>query len=426
MIKTRLFAILVAWLLGALSPCAKAADADRSLVQRGEYLAKLGDCFACHTASGGKPFAGGFPMKTPMGTIYSTNITPDPIHGIGAYSESEFSDALRKGIARDGHNLYPAMPYPSFSKLGDADIRALYSYFMLGVPAVPAPDKPSDIPFPLNMRWPLKLWNLVFLPGTPYVDKRENDAVWNRGAYLVQGLGHCGACHSARGIAFQELALDERGSGFLSGGVLDGWSAPDLTSSSKTGLGQWSEEQIATFLRTGSNEHATAYGSMTSVINNSMQYLDDEDATAVSRYLKSLSPAKTGETKVSGTSDTSTSRILLTSPGATPGASTYAEFCIHCHGLDGRGKTANLAPLTGNPNILDRDPSSLIQVVLNGSDQLVIKGLPAPYVMPGFRNILTDKQISDVLSFVRSGWNNDAKGVQPDAVAKIRQNTGNR
>jgi alcohol dehydrogenase (quinone), cytochrome c subunit len=419
----RLIGFLTILLTASLPPLAHAEAADRSLVQLGQYLARLGDCFACHTAPQGKPFAGGLPMNTPMGTIYSTNITPDRVHGIGTYSEAEFANALRKGIAQDGHNLYPAMPYPSFSKLDSADIKALYAYFMLGVAAVPEPNKPATIPFPLNMRWPLKLWNLVFLPSASYVLKPERDAVWNRGAYLVQGLGHCGACHSPRGVAFQELALDEQGLPFLSGGVLDGWSAPNLTGNENTGLGRWDEHQLASFLRTGTNAQATAFGSMTSVINNSTQYLNDADVVAVSRYLKSLRPAKPAEVPVHAYADAQTSRILRANAGMTPGADTYAEFCIHCHAIDGRGNTANLAPLAGNPNVLDPDPSSLIQVVLNGSDTLVIKGLPAPYPMPGFSRLLNDQQISDVLSFVRSGWNNNSAPVPPSAVAKIRKDT---
>jgi mono/diheme cytochrome c family protein len=255
--------------MAAIAGAAPTAAADASdLVQRGGYLAQAGDCIACHTAPKGKPFAGGLPMSTPLGTIYSTNITPDSGTGIGAYSEADFRRALREGVAKDGHNLYPAMPYPSFAKLGDDDVHALYAYFMHGVTPVQQANRASAIPFPLNQRWPLMLWNLAFLHAGAYVPKPDHDAMWNRGAYLVQGLGHCGACHTPRGLTFQEQALDESGTLFLSGAVLDDWSAPNLSGNTRSGLGRWSEAQLVGFLKTGANEHATAFGSMTSVINH--------------------------------------------------------------------------------------------------------------------------------------------------------------
>src|SRR5476651_995818 len=206
----------------------QAATPDGTLIARGAYLAKVGDCVACHSAPKGKPFAGGLPMDTPMGRIYTTNISPDPDTGIGKWTEEDFERALRQGVSKDGHNLYPAMPYPSYTKVSDADVTALYAYFMRAVPPVRQVNREAAIRFPLNMRWPLKLWNMVFLDSTPYQDKPGRSAEWNRGAYLAQGLGHCGSCHTPRGVGFQEKALDENGAAFLAGAELDGWYASNL------------------------------------------------------------------------------------------------------------------------------------------------------------------------------------------------------
>jgi len=235
---------------------------DPALVQRGAYLAKAGDCAACHTAPKGKPFAGGLPMNTPMGQIYTTNITPDPQTGIGRYTEQDFARAMREGVAKDGHNLYPAMPYPSYAKVNDEDMRALYAFFMSGVAPVQQANRESDIKWPMNMRWPLKLWNMVFLEKGVYQNKPGKDVAWNRGAYLIQGLGHCGSCHTPRGIAFQEKALDESGSAFLTGSLLDGWFATNLTGEHNVGLGRWNDQDLQAFLKTGANRHATAFGSV--------------------------------------------------------------------------------------------------------------------------------------------------------------------
>ncbi len=396
--------------------------ADDALVQRGAYLAKLGDCVACHSAPRGKPFAGGLPMTTPMGRIYTTNITPDPDTGIGRYTEEDFAQALREGVAKDGHNLYPAMPYPSYAKVNDDDAKALYAFFMHGVTPVQQTNRPADIPWPLNMRWPLKFWNMVFLDKSVYQDKSGKDVAWNRGAYLIQGLGHCGSCHTPRGIAFQEKALDESGSAYLTGGVLDGWFAANLTGEHNVGLGRWSDEDLKAFLKTGANAHASAFGSMTSVINNSTQATNDTDVAAMTTYLKSL-PAAGGSGAPPYSYDPQATRVSLNRPANDAGARVYTAYCMHCHGVDGRGFAPMLAPLAGNPNVLEHDASSLINVTLNGTGDLVIQGIPAPYPMPKYSPVLNDKQIADVLTFIRAGWNNGAPAVSADEVAKLRKST---
>ena len=403
-------------------PALAAGAADAATIQRGAYLAAVGDCAACHTAPHGKPFAGGLPMNTPLGRIYTTNITPDPDTGIGSYTQADFARAMREGVAKDGHNLYPAMPYPSYAKVRDEDVAALYAYFMQGVQPVRQTNRDADIKWPMNMRWPLKIWNAVFLEKGAYQDKAGKDAAWNRGAYLVQGLGHCGSCHTPRGVGFNEKALDESGDAWLTGAALDGWFASNLTGEHNTGLGRWSEADLAQFLKTGANQHASAFGAMTDVINKSTQAMNDADVNAIAAYLKSL-PAKGGDGGPAYAYDAQATKVSLSRPANDAGARVYTAYCMHCHGADGRGFAPMFAPLAGNPNVLEKDASSLINVTLNGTRDLVIQGMPAPYPMPAYADVLSDKQIADVLTFVRTGWNNKAGEVGAAEVAKMRTRT---
>ncbi|CAG9166288.1 c-type cytochrome [Cupriavidus pampae] len=399
------------------------ANVDQGLIKRGEYLAKAGDCIACHTAPGGKPFAGGFKMVTPMGAIYATNITPDPDTGIGRYTEADFDRAVRLGVAKEGHTLYPAMPFPSYAKVRQEDIKAMYAYFMHGVEPVKQPNRQSEIPFPLNMRWPLKFWNMVFLDKAPYKDDPKQDVVWNRGAYLVQGLGHCGACHTPRGVGFQEKALSEKGKPYLTGAVVEHWFASNLTGESNNGLGRWSEQDIVEFMGKGANKHASAFGGMVSVINHSLQEMSPQDLTAIARYLKSL-PGQGGDGSPPYAYDPTATVAALRKPAGNAGAKVYATYCMNCHGADGKAFSPLLSPLAGNPNVLESNPVSLINVTLNGSDELIIRGLPQPYPMPKFADVLSDQEVADVLTFIRQGWNNKAKAVTEAEVTKLRKATG--
>jgi alcohol dehydrogenase (quinone), cytochrome c subunit len=386
----------------------------------GEYLARAGDCVACHSVPGGKAFAGGLKMGSPLGNIYSTNISPDPETGIGNYSLTDFDRALRQGIAKDGHRLYPAMPYPSYAKLTDSDVAALYDFFMKGVPPVRQENLKNEIPSFLSFRWPLAIWSLVFTTSGSYVDKSSHDAEWNRGAYLVQGLGHCGACHTPRGFAFQEKALDDGNPAYLSGALLDAWYAPNLRGDVRTGLGTWSKEDLADFLKNGHNRAETAFGSMIDVVNNSTPYLSDGDINAIAVYLKSL-PAMSMQEPVAY--DAATTAVLQSGHASQPGATTYTGTCANCHGFDGRGYGPYMPALAGNPIVLDNDPSSLINLVLNGSNPLVVKGTPDPYRMPQFRQQYSDQEIADVVTFIRNGWGNQAPAVAAADVAKLRKTT---
>ncbi|HEY1631414.1 MAG TPA: cytochrome c [Rhizomicrobium sp.] len=384
-----------------------------------EYVARAADCVACHSIPGGKAFAGGLKMGTPLGAFYSTNITPDPETGIGQYSLADFDRAVRQGIAKDGRHLYPAMPHPSYAKLTDADVTALYRFFMKQVPPVHQANLESDIPALLSFRWPLAIWNYFFAPSDSYVVKPGHDAAWNRGAYLVQGSGHCGACHTPRGIAIQEKALDDGNPRFLAGTELDAWYAPSLRGNMRTGLGTWSKD-VVEFVKHGHNRLGTAFGSMTDAVNNSTSYLSDSDLGAIASYLKSL-PATSTQQAV--TYDNGTTMALRNIPTMQPGGTIYTSACASCHGFDAKGFTPYMPGLADNPVVLDHNPSSLINLMLNGSIPLVAKGMPDAYRMPQFRQQLSDEDIADVLTFIRGGWGNRAPTVTAAQVAKLRKTT---
>lgn len=406
--------------LSLLALALMSAPASSSPASSGQELVAAGDCAACHTAVGGKPFAGGLKMSTPVGAIYSTNITPDRQTGIGDYSYDDFAKALRRGVAKDGHHLYPAMPYTSFSKISDEDIRTLYDYFMHQVKPVNQLNRSSDIVWPLNMRWPLAVWNKIFHHKKVYQPDNRQSAQWNRGAYLVQGLGHCGACHTPRGIGFQEKGLDQHDDAFLTGGTLEDWHAPDLTSNIKVGLGRWSEQDIAVFLKTGHTGSSAAFGQMSEVVTRSTQHMSDEDLKAIAVYLKSLKSSD--PQAVAPKEDTATAAALTKGDMSRPGAQEYMDNCAACHRIDGKGYDRTFPALAHNPAVLSDDPSSLISMVLRGGKTPVTQGAITGLTMPGFAWRLDDRQMSNLLSFVRSGWGNDASAVSAEQVEEIRKN----
>lgn len=294
-----------------------AAGGSAQAMSAGEYVAKAGDCTACHTAPGGAELAGGMKFPTPLGAIYATNITPDKLHGIGAYSFEEFDRAMRQGVAKDGHRLYPAMPYTSYAKMSAEDMRALYDYLMNEVPAQNVANRDSDISWPLSMRWPLAVWNQLFHDDQPYQADPQQSAEWNRGAYLVQGAGHCGSCHTPRGWAMQEKGLDGKEPVFLSGAELDGWYASNLR-----GL---PPEEVTALLKTGRSRHAAVAGPMSEVVTHSTQYLSDGDLNAIAVYLRSLAPETAAKAAAPA--------AQADNPG---GKATYAMYCSTCHGNKGR------------------------------------------------------------------------------------------
>jgi mono/diheme cytochrome c family protein len=297
-------------------------------------------------------------------------------------------------------------------------VRALYAFFMKGVAPVKQANIPSAIPFPLNLRWPIALWNGVFVDAEPYAAKPSQDERWNRGAYLVQGAGHCGSCHTPRGLAFNEKALDEAGKPYLSGALLDGWYAPSLRDDHNTGLGRWSEPEIVQFLKTGRNKHAVVYGSMTEAFNNSTQFMTDDDLTAIAHYLKSLPGDRQRDGEPWQYQAVSAAQRL-----DSPGAHTYVTRCASCHGLDGKGQSEWMPPLAGATSALAKESDSAINITLNGSQRVVAAGVPDAYRMPAFREQLSDQQIAEVLTFMRSTWGNQSTAIDAQTVGKLREHT---
>lgn len=398
-----------------------AATIGSDLVQRGEVVARQADCVACHSIPGSKPFTGGLAMGTPLGSIFTTNITPDKSTGIGNYSLADFDRAVRQGVTPDGRRLYPAMPYPSYVKMNDDDVKSLYAFFMKDVQPVDQASKASAIKWPLNMRWPLAMWNAVFVPSGTYTQKSDQDPMWNRGAYLVQSAGHCGACHTPRSVTMNEKALDESSPLYLSGALLDGWYAPSLRQDHNTGLGRWSEDDIYQFLKNGRNQHAVVFGSMTEAYNNSTQFMSDDDLKAIAYYLKAL-PGAPSRQGIPWAYDGAT-QVSASSANSAPGADTFAARCSFCHGPDGRGKNQWIPPLAGSASSLIDHADSQINVTLNGSSRVVTNDVPDAYRMPPLRQQLSDKQIADVLTYVRSSWGNHGGPVNPEDVKTLRDHT---
>lgn len=414
-------ALVIATLALLGSAFVNAAEVDQqALVKQGEYLARAGDCVACHTAKGGQPFAGGLPMETPIGVIYSTNITPDKT-GIGDYSFEDFDQAVRHGVAKGGGTLYPAMPFPSYARVSDADMQALYAYFMKGVAPVVRDNQDSDIPWPLSMRWPLAIWRWMFAPSVePSTVAAGGDPVISRGAYLVEGLGHCGACHTPRALTMQEKALSASdGSAFLSGSApLEGWIAKSLRGDHKDGLGSWSEEQLVQFLKTGRSDRSAVFGGMSDVVVHSMQYMSEADLTAIARYLKSL-PANDPKDQPHSY-DQQVAEALWKGDDSKPGAAVYIDNCAACHRTDGQGYTRVFPALAGNPVLQSADATSLIHIVLKGGTLPATHSAPSTFSMPPFAWRLSDQEVADVVNFIRSSWGNQASAVKPGDVAALR------
>ena len=404
--------------IGGAPQAALAVAVNPALIKHGQYVATAGDCDACHTAPGGDRFAGGVAIATPVGTVYATNITPDDTTGIGHYSYGDFERAVRRGIRPDGSSLYPAMPFPSYARINDEDLQALFAYIRFSVPAVEHLDRPTSIAWPMSARWPLTYWRWLFAPQVrANTFSAVNDPLRSRGAYLVESLGHCGACHTPRAFTLQEKALtDADGPAYLAGAVVDNYVANDLRGDVVTGLGSWSESDIVTFLQTGRNAQAAAFGGMSDVIQHSTQYMVADDLGAIAHYLKTLSAHRSDQFIHSAASGAA----LAAGDVSARGALDYLNNCAACHLSSGRGYSSTFPALADNPVVNAPDPASLISIVLRGAAEPATGSVPTRFTMPSFADRLDDQEIADVLSFLRSHWGNHAPGVVPGAVAKIR------
>ena len=386
-------------------------------VKAGAYVAQLGDCVACHSAADGAPLAGGRELLTPFGKIYSTNITPDKNTGIGSYSFAQFDRAMRKGVAADRHQLYPAMPYPSYSRMAEADMRSLFAFLQQGVAPVARANKPSDMHWPFSMRWGLALWNYAFLDNTLFAPDASQGDSWNRGAYPVQGLGHCGSCHTPRGLAFQEKAMSEASSSgmqYLAGETVENWRALSLRD-------LWTVDDTVQLLRTGRNRFATVSGNMTEVIQHSTQHFTDDDLRAVAVYLKALPAADGGKPRASAAPIASMAAKLPEALYKSRGGLGYVQFCVDCHRLDGTGVADIFPPMAQNPAILADDPATLLHVVLTGARTAQTASHPRVMNMPSFAQ-LSDNELGEILNFVRASWGSKtAPEISTSDVKKMRE-----
>jgi mono/diheme cytochrome c family protein len=392
-----------------------------ALIARGAYLARLGDCAACHSIPGKPAYSGGLRMGIPIGAIYTSNITPDSKNGIGRMSLNDFDRALRFGVA-EGHSLYPAMPFTSYYNTRPEDVAALYTYFKYGVAPAAVANRPNDVVFPLSMRWPLTFWRWFFAPTPkPFAASSGLDSELAQGAYFVEGLGHCGECHTPRSVAMQMKATTPaEGIAYLSGAVIENYFAPSLRSSGPGTLGAWGEQELAQFLETGANAQGIVFGSMSDVIIHSTQYMTPADALATAKYLKALkNPGEESATRF--TYDATEHLALKNGDASKPGARIYLDNCAACHRPDGVGYERVFPRLAGNPVVQAGNARSLISIVLDGSQTPRTASTPARFTMPRFAWRLSDKDVADVVTFIRKSWGNSASPVSSDDVTKTRE-----
>ncbi|MEO7051668.1 MAG: cytochrome c [Rhodanobacter sp.] len=379
---------------------------DPVLIQRGEYLATVGDCAACHTARGGRAYAGGRSLATPFGDVPAPNITPDAATGIGQWSFDDFWRALHDGKGRQGELLYPVFSYTSFTNVTRADALAIFAY-LRSLPPVNRADLPSGLEFPYNLRSSLVAWRaLYFKPGVFKPDAAKS-AEWNRGAYLVQGLGHCNECHTER----DSLGGIKKGQ-HLTGGQIPAlaWYAPDLSTQAGGGLAGWRAQDIIDLLKTGQSARGTAFGPMADVVRLSTQYMTDADLAAVATYLRSLPPRPSSPLTVP----------VVTSANAGQGEKLYAKNCADCHGMDGNGVAGVYPPLNGNTSVTEPTGINAMRSVLLGGFAPATAANPMPYSMPPFAQQLSDADVAALVSWIRQSWSNNAGAVQPGDVAKYR------
>ncbi|TWF58397.1 mono/diheme cytochrome c family protein [Neorhizobium alkalisoli] len=431
-IKTGAFAAIVASGLFALTESSFAQTASAELIEKGRMVATGSDCMACHTVPHtGQPFAGGYGIISPLGTIYSTNITPSKTAGIGNYSEADFSRAVRQGIRKDGGHLYPAMPYNAYAEMTDADINALYTYFMNGVKPVDAEPKDyTALPFPFNLRFSMAFWNILYANKTPFKPDPAKSDDLNRGAYIAGALGHCASCHTPRG----PLMGADSGAN-LAGGFVGPWYAPNITSDPVSGIGGWSEDELVQYFRTGHADGKNqAAGGMAEAVQNSLQFLPDSDLLALARYLKTVravrDPADKRPAHEFGTteSDEANIRGMFASNEhdslRNGGAELYSGYCASCHQPNGAGSENQAYPsLFHNTATGASRPANLVAAILYGverktgeHDVLMPSFGEKSYVMP-----LNDQQVADISNYVLTKFGNPEAKVTPADVAVARK-----
>ena len=402
---------LVAWLNvrgeGPIDEALPIGAPSAELVQRGAYLARVGNCAACHTARGGEAFAGGKAIATPFGSVFAGNLTPDAETGIGRWSADHFWRAMHHGRSRDGRLLYPAFPYPDYTQITREDSDALYAFLRSQLP-VRRPNPPHDLRFPYSSQASLAVWRALFFSPGSFEPQPAQSAEWNRGAYLVRGLGHCQACHAPRnafGATRDPLEL--------SGGLIpmQNWYAPSLASSAEAGVQGWTGDEVVRLLKDGTSARGTAMGPMAEVVAGSTRHMSDPDLRAMATFLRELPQHASASIDDSPAVPADVMEL---------GARIYKARCAECHGERGEGGAAAYPPLAGHRTVTMPSAANLVKVIVHGGFPATTPGNPRPYGMPPFGQSLSDPEIAAVASFVRRSWGNDAPGVSTFDVNRIR------
>ncbi|MCP1313944.1 cytochrome c [Halomonas sp. 707D7] len=395
--------------LALLPLSALAASTEYQDIERGRYISVLGDCAACHTVDDDRPLAGGVPLETPFGTLIAPNITPDDATGLGRWSLDEFKAAMTEGVGKGGYHLYPAMPYPSYTLMTDKDIHDLWAFLQTVTP-VENDIEANQLPFPFSVRGVMRGWNWLNFDERRFEPDPEQPDDINRGAYLVESLGHCGTCHTPRNF------MGGDGGDKFAGATVEGWYAPNLTPNRHVGIGAWSEEGLVEYLKTGGNRFGFASGPMADEVHHSSQYWNDSDLSAVARYLLSGAGLDADDwdrepPEPLGEDD----------PQVRAGSHIYFDRCSGCHTPNGGGEEGIFPQLASNPLVNGDNTTSLIRVVLAGSRPVATDARPTAPAMPAFAWNLSDNEVASVLTYVRNSWGNAAPAVAAGDVADIRE-----
>jgi mono/diheme cytochrome c family protein len=385
------------------------------LVKRGEYLTRAADCFACHTVSRDRLFAGGLPILLPFGTLYSTNITADKDTGIGNYSDQDFLNAVQRGIRRDGSRLYPAMPYPSYTLMTDADVLAIKAY-LFSLPPIRAANIPNTLSFPFNQRWSMIFWSAVFVKDARFAPNTGQSAEWNRGAYVAEALAHCGECHTPRNLAF---ALDNISK--FSGAVTAGWYAFNITSDKGSGIGAWSDDELRAYLSTGhASGRGTAAGSMGEAVDKSFSYLAAADIGALVTYLRSVPPIASADLPARLAPPASASPKDGNATADAAGERIFEGACVSCHDWTGVSRISPFATIAGTRGVNDRTATNVAQIVISGTRRDTPDGVIS---MPAFGDAYMDTEIAAVANYVTARFGTDPSRITAKDVAKLRSET---
>jgi mono/diheme cytochrome c family protein len=380
-------------------------------IERGEYLARIGNCAGCHTARGGEAYAGGRAVDTPFGAIYASNLTPDKDTGIGAWSSAAFYRAMHEGRSRDGRLLYPAFPYPNTTLVTREDSDAIFAYLMNRMKPASQTNTANTLSFPFNNQFALAAWRLLYFKPGKFQPEPTQSAAWSRGAYLVQGLAHCGACHSTRNALGAPVAGHAYDGAMMPG---NDWYAPSLTAASEAGVADWDVAQIATWLKVGTSPRGSALGPMAEVIFQSTQYANNADLLAMATYLKALPSVEPSRPSSAPT------KLITRGNSEGAGAKLYGKHCASCHGDNGEGKADAFPALAGNRAVTMANATNVISIIIKGGFAPATAGNPRPHGMPPYYHLLSDTDIASLATHIRGSWGNAGSAVTELDMVKYR------